>query len=66
MKESIKLGKDKEFQAIQCMALSLYTQKICLKNNFQELFSIKYEDVELFDASKMGPHEKGILYALKL
>ena len=68
MSESIKIAKQNGFQGIQCMALSLYTQKICLKQGFDEIFSINYGDYiqdgkPFFDATKMGVHQEGILFA---
>ena len=38
MDESIKIAKSNGFQAIQCMALSFYTQKICQKQGYKVLF----------------------------
>lgn len=73
MLESIKTAKDHDFEAIQCMALSLYSQKICKKNGFKPLFCIKYadylqtaDDKKFFTAEKMGDHQEGILYVCKL
>ena len=53
------------------MALSLFTQKICLKQNFDELYSIAYAEYlqnnqKLFDEQQMAPHIKGVFYARKL
>ena len=50
------------------MALSLYTQKICLKQGFDEIFSINYGDYiqdgkPFFDVTKMSVHQEGILFA---
>ena len=71
MAESLKTAKKNGFQGIQCMALSVYTQRICLKQGFDEIFSINYEDYvqdgePFFDATKMGEHQEGVLFARKI
>ena len=71
LQESLKVARTNGFEAVQCMALSYYTQKICFKHNFEELYSIKYGDYLqngqlLFDAEKMGEHQKGVFFARKL
>lgn len=71
LQESLKVGKTNGFEAIQCMALSLFTQKICLKQNFEELYSIAYAEYlqknqKLFNEQQMAPHVKGVFYARKL
>jgi hypothetical protein len=34
----LKITQEKGFEAIQCMALSVFTQKICSKLGFEEIF----------------------------
>jgi len=70
IEETIKTAKLKKFDAVQCMALSFYTQKICRQIGFEEIVSIRYENyeqdgVKLFDAATMAEHQEGILFALK-
>ena len=70
MSKSIKKAQDENFDGIQCMALSYFTQKICRKQGFQELFSIKYgeyrqNEKQLFDAKSMGLHQEGTLFIRK-
>ena len=38
MKEALKIATENGYEVIQCMALSLYTQKICEKLNYKQLF----------------------------
>ena len=71
LKESLKVAKTNGFEAVQCMALSYYTQKICTKNHFEELNSIAYGNYmqnhqKLFDETQMAEHQKGIFFARKL
>ena len=70
MQESIKTAKNEKFGGIQCMALSLYTHKICQKFNFDDLYSIKYEEYlqngkNFFNATQMGEHQEGTLFIRK-
>ena len=71
MAESMKMAKQNGFDGVQCMALSLYTQKICVKQGFDKIFSIKYGDYvqngkPFFNPSKMGVHQEGILFGRKI
>jgi hypothetical protein len=38
IEEALKLARKHRFEAVQCMALSAFTQRICKKFNFATLF----------------------------
>jgi hypothetical protein len=56
----LKITQEKGFEAIQCMALSVFTQKICSKLGFEEIF--RYMTMIIENSPKKCPKMPKYIY----
>ncbi|TRY80924.1 hypothetical protein TCAL_12539 [Tigriopus californicus] len=66
VKESLDVAKRQKLPLVTCMALSAFSNRICVKLDFKKLFSVDYgsytqDGTTLFEANKMKPHTEGVL-----